>query len=99
MVNSLAADRFVFVLGRKRQIIDKPSQFESETHVEESTYMDVPVAYPVYTTYRIIVDGKPYASIRSFPHKKGAHRPIKILKRKSDGMLEIHFVKKYTTIH
>lgn len=87
-------------IGRKRTRITEPSRFEVSTELEEQTYQDVSFTVARSQSYQLFISDKLFASVRVFPTQRYARAPIKIVKpKRGRGPIQIHFVKKYVTLH
>jgi hypothetical protein len=98
MISSFTRSEVDLFIGRKRTRITEPVRFESQVEVAETTYHDLPVHVPVSQSYRLFINEKLFASVRAFPKGRYSRAPIRVVKPRR-GPLQIHFVKKYTTLY
>lgn len=85
---------FYLFIGRKRQRIVKPWQFEIEQDVADIGDDLMPMRVIRSVSYRLLVDGKLFASVTVFPKQRYQRAPVRLVKPKR-GPLQIHLVKKY----
>lgn len=93
---------FTLVIGRKKSVIKKPGRFvmKREHPVINDPELTSPLAIarrPIREWFQMFIDGKLFATTNSTgTQKPSAH--VRLLKTAKGKRVEIHLVKKYTTL-
>lgn len=62
-------------------------------------YADMPSAVVLTSqSYKVFVDGKPFASVTAYPKRPRLHSPIWLSKDLKSGKIQLKLVKKYTEL-
>lgn len=94
----LGSKSFDLFIGRQRTRITEPSHLAVDQVVETIFYADMPETVVVAQTYKLFIGEKLFASVR-IPAKRPYSRSPITVKKPKRGPLQVHFIKKYVTLH
>lgn len=84
-------------VGRKRIKANEPVRLQLENEIVNSTYYDVPVSYVERQSFKVFIGDRLFATVLPSITRR---RPIKLVKpHNRHRLMELHLIKKNTTLH
>lgn len=94
----MTIDKVDLFIGRKRTRITQPVRLNVEPEIERYAYHDLPYSVLHAQLYQLFIDDRLFASVRIGARQRYFRAPIRVVKPKH-GPIQIHFIKKYVTLH
>jgi hypothetical protein len=85
-------------VGRKQQSVDGSVRFEVIPTITDVYADDPTVKIVTEQTYRVFVNNRLFATIRTGPKKRSLHSPIRLYKDLRSGKVTLRLLKKYTEL-